>query len=242
MSQPNTAPKKKRLVRVPSIVRVKTIGLPKVETTEIVEELEAPKLVNKGTGAGGANTNLYGKKFEDKTNNELRLLEQGYTKQYYTTKKSPKKQPTPSEYYLSKTFEDKTVVFVLQGGLKRYMKNKYDIGVGRQPDEAYVIEYNTGRKVLKILEKKEQHVDGSVDTKLLSGIGMKQTYEIALGRSSHIFEVYYGYCVSTFLKNKLHSNNINYIDMGQCLTNNNIPILFGDDEDYFETLDNWLAQ
>ena len=26
-------------------------------------------IINKGTGAGGANTNYYGKKFEEKTNN-----------------------------------------------------------------------------------------------------------------------------------------------------------------------------
>ena len=32
-------------------------------------------IINKGTGAGGANTNYYGKKFEEKTNNEQILLE-----------------------------------------------------------------------------------------------------------------------------------------------------------------------
>jgi hypothetical protein len=35
------------------------------------------KIVNKGTGAGGANTNYYGKKFEEKTNNQIRLLNDG---------------------------------------------------------------------------------------------------------------------------------------------------------------------
>lgn len=35
-----------------------------------------------------------------------------------------------------------------------YMKNKYNIKSFRYPDEAYLIEYNTGRKVIKILEKK----------------------------------------------------------------------------------------
>lgn len=36
------------------------------------------KLLNKGTGAGGAKTNYHGKKFEEKTNNQSRLLENGY--------------------------------------------------------------------------------------------------------------------------------------------------------------------
>jgi hypothetical protein len=37
-------------------------------------------IVNKGTGAGGANTNLNGKKIEYKTNNIPRLIENGYEK------------------------------------------------------------------------------------------------------------------------------------------------------------------
>ena len=73
-------------------------------------------IINKGTGAGGANTNYYGKKFEEKTNNQQRLLEMGYTKNSFT--KKPKKA---YDYYLSKTFEDKTIVFVLQNGLKMYI-------------------------------------------------------------------------------------------------------------------------
>uniref|UniRef100_A0A6C0EQ71 Uncharacterized protein n=1 Tax=viral metagenome TaxID=1070528 RepID=A0A6C0EQ71_9ZZZZ len=36
------------------------------------------ELSNKGTGAGGAKTNYYGKKFEEKTNNQNRLIENGY--------------------------------------------------------------------------------------------------------------------------------------------------------------------
>lgn len=43
-------------------------------------------IINKGTGAGGANTNFYGKKFEDKTNNQERLLEIGYNKNSYAKK------------------------------------------------------------------------------------------------------------------------------------------------------------
>jgi len=78
--------------------------------------------INKGTGAGGANTNYYGKQFEEKTNNETRLLEKGFVKNSFT--KNPKKK---SDYYLSKTVEDKTIVFVLQNGLKMYMKKKYNI-------------------------------------------------------------------------------------------------------------------
>ena len=126
-------------------------------------------VVNKGTGAGGANTNLYGKKFEEKTNNQTRLLDVGYIKSCFTTK--PKKT---YDFYLSIMVQDKTIVFVSQNGLKKYMKHKYNIDLFRWPDEAYIIEYNTGKKIIKILEKKEQNVCGSVETKLWSGPSLKK--------------------------------------------------------------------
>ena len=144
-------------------------------------------IINKGTGAGGSNTNYYGKKFEDKTNNKNRLLQNGYI---------------DNSYYLTKQYEDKTITFLLQNKLKIYMKNKYNIELFRYPDEAYIIEYKTGKKIIKILEKKEQHVNGSVETKLWSGPSLKREYEIILG---NMFEVHYSFCVNDFLKKK---NNI----------------------------------
>ena len=189
-------------------------------------------IINKGTGAGGANTNYYGKKFEEKTNNETRLLEKGFIKYSFT--KNPKKQ---SDYYLSKTVDDKTIVFVLQNGLKIYMKNKYNIEMFRCPDEAYIIEYTSGRKVIKILEKKEQNVAGSVETKLWSGPSLKREYELVLGSE---FEVFYGFCVSAFLKKKIISSEKKYAILITILNENNIAVLFGDDENYFEFLDVWL--
>ena len=188
--------------------------------------------MNKGTGAGGANTNYYGKRFEDKTNNQERLLEMGFIKNSFTNK--PKKA---YDYYLSKTNEDKTIVFILQNGLKMYMKNKYNIELFRCPDEAYIIEYTNGRKVIKILEKKEQNVEGSVETKLWSGPSLKREYELILGPE---FEVYYGFCVSDFLKNKFTSIQKKYTILNTILNENNISVLFGDDDNYFETLDEWF--
>jgi hypothetical protein len=189
-------------------------------------------ITNKGTGAGGANTNYYGKKFEEKTNNEQRLLEIGYIKKSFTQK--PKKA---YDYYLSKTFDDKTIVFVLQNGLKTYMKIKYNIDMFRCPDEAYIIEYTSGRKVIKILEKKEQNVEGSVETKLWSGPSLKREYELVLGAE---FEVFYGFCISEFLKQKLISNEKKYVTLNTIFNENNIAVLFGDDENYFETFDRWF--
>jgi hypothetical protein len=197
-----------------------------------MSEINIQLVSNKGTGAGGANTNYYGKKFEEKTNNQQRLLDLGYIKTSFS--KNPK---NAYDYYLIKTYETNTIVFVLQNGLKMYMKNKYNIDLFRCPDEAYIIEYNSGRKVIKILEKKEQNKEGSVETKLWSGPSLKREYELVLGID---FEVFYGFCVSGFLQKKLISNEQKYTILNKILYENNISVLFGDDENYFETLDRWI--
>jgi hypothetical protein len=197
---------------------------------------------NKGTGAGGSNTNANGKTFEEKTNNERRLLELGYIKHTYLSKSTTTTNTKKHDYYLLKTFEDKTIVFVLQNGLKRYMKYKYNItDICRCPDEAYIIEYNNGKKVIKILEKKHQTHEGSVETKLWAGPSLKREYELILGGGGYEFEVVYGFCVSDFLKYKLLSNEKKYIILNIIFTESNIVVLFGDDEDnYFNTLDIWI--
>jgi len=118
-----------------------------------------------------------------------------------------------------------------------YMKNKYNIELFRCPDEAYIIEYTNGRKVIKILEKKEQNVEGSVETKLWSGPSLKREYELVLGTD---FEVFYGFCVSDFLKNKFVSNEKKYTLLNTILNESHIAVLFGDDDNYFETFDTWI--
>lgn len=185
--------------------------------------------INKGTGAGGANTNFYGKTFETLTNNKERLLVQGFNEFKIGKSKST---------CLTKTVGDSTIQFVLQGGLKQFMKTKHNITLFRNPDEAYIIEHSSGKRVLKILEKKEQRVEGSVETKLWSGPSLKREYELVLGDK---FEVHYAYCVNDFLKNKVTSSVVKkYMHLNTILQESSIPILFGQDDDYFLTLDAWI--
>ena len=199
--------------------------------TELNIENVTSKKVNKGSGAGGANTNKYGKSFEEKTNNEIRLLTEGFEKVIIN-------KHTKYGYYLTKQFEDKKIYFVSQSGLKTFMEYKFQIGLFRCPDEAYIVEYNDGTYKILILEKKEQSVDGSVDTKLLAGIGFIEEYEEALEGK---FIVKYGFCVSYFLQNKICSTEKKYLIFNKIMKKHEIPILFGDDENYFETLDTWIS-
>jgi hypothetical protein len=208
------------------------------------KEQEKDKIINKGTGAGGKNTNFHGKKFEEKTNNQPRLLEVGYIQSLINVnleKDQIKNQRNKKQnsFCLSKIFPDITVTFVLQNGLKTYMKYKYNIDVFRCPDEAYIIEYhNSDKRVIKILEKKEQNVEGSVETKLWSGPSLKREYEILLEDIN--FTVHYGFCVNDFLKQKMISKEPKYTILNRILKESGIEVLFGDDDNYFETLDKWI--
>lgn len=195
---------------------------------------------NRGFGAGGSNTNLNGKKFEDKTNNEFRLLKDEYIFRWTMFNGISKK--TKKTYdYLYKEFEDKTIVFASQQKFKKYIKYKYNIDFWRCPDEAYIIEYKTGRKVIKIVEKKEQNVVGSVETKLWASSILKREYELEFNKSAQ-FEICYCLCVNNFLKTKLTSTETKYETLMQILTENNITVLFGDDTNYFETFDIWFNE
>jgi hypothetical protein len=141
----------------------------------------------------------------------------------------------------------KSEVFVLQAGMKRYMMMRYGVQMFRFPDEAYIIETRSGsetRLTVKILEKKEQQVQGSVDIKLWAGPSLKREYELVLQPDMPpgcTVEVHYGFCLSTFLADKLKSDKKKYTTLKTILGEHNIAVLFGDDANYFERLDAWTA-
>ncbi len=189
------------------------------------------ELTNKGTGAGGKNTNYYGKQFEEKTSSENFLINNGFIRKEYPS------SSTKYNYYLHKIYEDKQVFFTLQNGLKKFAKNRYNLDLFRCPDEAYIIEFNDGRKVVNIIEKKEQNREGSVETKMWSCPSLKREYELIFGVE---FSIEYSLCINEFLENKIKSNETKYNILKIILQENRINILFGDDENYFETLRNYL--
>lgn len=186
---------------------------------------------NKGTGAGGAKTNVNGKSFEEKTNNESRLLSNGFVR-----------TPIPGcsgkyGFYLVKEISpSESITYLTQGGLKAYFAHFFKKEMCRSPDEAYLFR-NGDTYTLKILEKKNQNTAGSVDTKLLAGKGFIDEYKFLLGEQ---FTVRYAFCISAFLKKEYIAN----CPKSQALRHINqtygITVLFGDDANYFETLDAWI--
>ena len=188
-------------------------------------------LVNQGTGAGGANTNVNGKTFEMKTENETRLLANGFTRKPIPGKKGK------NSYFLEKsTGLNKSIVYLTQGGLKQYFEHYFQKELFRNPDEAYLFR-DGDQYILKILEKKNQNVEGSVDTKLLAGPMFIEEYKECLGEN---FQVKYGFCISEFLKKIYKNETLKSKIWHKLFAKYNIAILFGDDENYYETLDAWI--
>ena len=207
------------------------------------------KIINRGTGAGGKNTNIKGKAFEKITNYETQLLNNGYERKIIN-------KTSKNAYYLHKTIEidgnKYDIDFVQQSGLNFYMKKFYKLEMVRNPDEAYIItpKSNNQKVIIKILEKKTQNVEGSVETKLWSSPSLKREYEILLGNN---FIVEYGLCINSFLKQKVCKDNKtknktkNYANkckkyeiLNKILEEANIDILYGDDNDYLENLTKWI--
>ena len=190
---------------------------------------------NKGTGAGGANTNLNGKTFEEKTENETRLIANGFIRKDIPGAKGK------YDYFLEQVNPDdakKSVVYVTQGGFRAFSAHFLSNNdMCRNPDEAYLFR-DGSHCTLKILEKKNQNVAGSVDTKLLAGKGFIDEYEFLLGPN---FKVLYAFCLSSYLKNDYLSDKPRSRALRHITKKDEIAILFGDDADYYETLDAWLS-
>jgi hypothetical protein len=189
-------------------------------------------IVNKGTGAGGANTNVTGKSFEEATNNESRLLAKGFERKQIPGSKAK------NAFYLEKVdSSSKRVVYLTQSGLKAFFAHFHKKELGRCPDEAYLFQ-DGDSYTLNILEKKNQNVAGSVDTKLLAGPGFIYEYQYCLGPA---FKVQYAFCISKFLKKDYISEAMKYKALREFNKEHGIAVLFGDDADYYATLDAWTG-
>ena len=188
-------------------------------------------IINRGTGAGGANTNINGKSFEEKTSNEQRLLSAGFIK-----KKIPGYKGKNAYYLVKEMSPTESITYLTQGGLKAYFEHFFKKEMCRQPDEAYL--FRTGTTyTLKVLEKKNQNTTGSVDTKLLAGPGFIEEYQILLGDA---FTVHYAFCISAFLKKDYVSDTVKYKALRTINERHGIKVLYGDDANYYETLDAWI--
>lgn len=197
------------------------------------------KIINKGTGAGGANTNKNGLKFEEKTCIEQFLLNEKFSK--ICMNKSNKQSKNCYYYEFNDIDNKRKIIYFTKKGFKMYFRENFDTCTYKEPDEAYLI-IKDNKYHLKILEKKNQNVEGSVEEKLKTGNFVKQEYELMLNDNNKniIFAVSFAFCLSKFLQNKLISNIPKYININKIMKKENIKLFYGDDNDYFEQLYNWI--
>jgi hypothetical protein len=168
---------------------------------------------NKGTGAGGANTNKNGLKFEEITD---------FKEMYESIEKS--QIGIGSEV----TFKghSRTFIKVSKSALHKYMEKIGEKNMNlkpaagcKEPDEAY-IDPDPERNIVFIIEKKFQQESGSVDEKLQTGCFKQSHYKDLFPN----FKIYYMYCLSDWFKRNEYESVLNY------LTNGGIPIFWGNSE------------
>ena len=199
---------------------------------KVIEIDDKKKIINKGSGAGGANTLINGLSFENKTSIENKLLKNNFEKIIMNKKNK-------YGYYFQNNNMNKKIIYLTQSGFKLYCKKEFNIDIYKQPDEAFIIIYNNIYHI-KILEKKNQNVDGSVEDKLKTGQFNKREYEKMFKKIPHKFNIYYAFCISKFLQDKFQSNQIKYNNMIEIMKEDDIKIFYGEDEKYFDILFEWI--
>jgi hypothetical protein len=89
----------------------------------------------------------------------------------------------------------------------------------------------------KILEKKNQNAEGSVDTKLWAGPSLKREYQICFdklnksNKSDKMFKVEYAFTLNKFFKTKFtdpeNKDNPKYSVLKEILDENSIEVFYG---------------
>lgn len=175
------------------------------------------KVKNRGTGAGGSNTNTNGKKYENETllSNNFEVVEKKMIKKNNKT------------YYEIKFYgSDIKYIHLEQSIFNMFMEeigeknNQIKSAPGcRNPDDAYV---DLENKKIFIVEKKFQQTGGSVEEKIQTGFFKKKHYSKLYPN----FEINYMYCLSSWFK------NIDNKSVIEALNDENIPVFFNSDKDF----------
>ena len=177
-----------------------------------------------------SNSYQNGARFENLTCNQSYLLNIGYNK--FIIRKG-----TKHGFYLYNTVLDMNVYYFTQKGFSLFMDKNYQKNIYRYPDEAYLISIKNKPIIVKIIEKKSQQTNGSMDTKLLAGPALQLEYQMILGTD---FKVEYAFTINKFLQHKFESYSPKYQNIRYILDIHNIPIFYGEDPNYFFNINTWI--
>ena len=179
-------------------------------------------------------TNINGLSFENRTSIENTLIEKKF--------KNILMNKNKYGYYYEHTNDLRTIIYLKQSGFKSYFKKQFNIDIYKQPDEAFII-FSNNKYHIKILEKKNQNVEGSVEDKLKTGQFNRREYEKMFEKTGIKFNVSYAFCISKFLQDKLQSIESNkYNNIKEIMEEDKIKVFYGEDQNYFSLLFEWIDE
>jgi hypothetical protein len=185
------------------------------------DTIKKDTIKNKGTGAGGKNTNKSGKSYEQTVDYSNYLIFNGF------------ESILNNKYnYLSKSINNLEILFFQQRELKKYLYDNFNKKIFRIPDQAILKLYKDKKPKLIIIEIKYQNTPGSVDDKLWAGIAIKKNYQYWLDN----FDIEYNFILSTYLFNLINENKKKYNGLKQLLEYENIKIFHGSDINFEENI------
>lgn len=179
------------------------------------DEPVSTTILNKGTGAGGANTNANGLPYEQKT--DLKTL--------YSSCNFIKNKKENYQIIRFIGYDSIELINANKSWLHKYMEKNNEKNTNiipacgcKEPDEAYI---NESKKILFVIEKKFQQGTGSVDEKLQTGPFKKMHYRKLFPN----YKIHYIYCLSDWFKRPAYASELEYLI--EC----DIPIFWGNDDD-----------
>jgi hypothetical protein len=191
------------------------------EGSDCDSSVKAPNvnLKNKGTGAGGANTNKNGLQYEKKSDLSSLFTVIQSVKQYSEVTFNTDKDLTPFIYLKKKQF-------------LKYLSSVIDKSIPiahgcKEPDECYI---NEKTKTIFIIEKKYQQTTGSVCEKLQS----------APVKKKHLLELFptyntvYIFCLSSWFKENCK------LELS-VLEEHGIPVFWGDSLTYKQDIIDYIV-
>ena len=186
---------------------------------------------NKGFGAGGSKTNKNGLNFEDITD----------TYSFLANKKFQQKKEDKKEYFHRK--DDKEIYWFTKNSktlFKKFTKKEFNIESIRYPDESVII-IEKDKINIFIIEKKNQNVEGSVETKLWAAPTLKREFEYIFKNSERQIKIHYFLTMNDWLFKKFNSFEQKWIFLKEELKENNILVFNGNDENYFQDIFNHIV-
>jgi len=193
-----------------------------IETSVIESSIDKSDetIENRGTGAGGSNTNKNGLPFE-----ELTEIKENTRYKFKGNIQIHKKTIDIID------IDNNDYIKVKKGDLKLYMESIDEYNKCErtsQPDECYV---DIEKKIINVIEKKFQQRSGSCDEKIQTGLFKKEFYEEQYPN----YTIKYCYCLNNWFKKDKYEPDMRF------LKKYNINVFWGDDESYTNNIIDWIV-